>query len=66
MGFLKKDKGTPVVEFILFILFLEFNHQNKYFDQISWSYRHFYGNYGPLLFEPILVQYDVILSQNGS
>ena len=50
----------------IFIIFLEFNHQNKYSDQISCPYLHFYGNYEPLLFEPILVQNDVILAQNDS
>ena len=33
-----------------FILFLEINHQNKYSDQVSWSYLHFYGNYRGVVF----------------
>ena len=41
------------------ILFLEFNNQIKYSDQVSRPQLHFCGNYRPLLFEPILVQNDV-------
>ena len=44
----------------IFILFLEFNNQNKYSDQVSSPQLYFCGNYRPLLFEPILVQNDVI------
>ena len=48
----------------IFTIFLELTHQNKYSDQVSCSYLHFYGNYEILLFEPILVHNDVILAQN--
>ena len=48
----------------IFTLFLEFAHKNKYSDQISCSYIHFYGNYVMFLFWIILAQNYVILALN--
>ena len=48
MGFSKNTQRNP--DNGIFIIFLDFNHQNKYSDQISCPYLRFYGNYKHLLF----------------